>query len=907
MGMLGIKPGPAGTRITKRERYRCTMPTHPCNVTLLNHKHFLPRSSDFLYKLHMVPKQDKVILWKSMEDILSEAIATCLANIQANNQDDPNALLYFCINQSDLTGGIRSSVHSLHYSLAGMLKQFMLDFYRFVNSNANIKLDSTFEVYFHVCSGKDPTRPTNRRTAIPVRSLVGTRDLHSKILLPGTLINLPTGCPRNPHCFKDACMLVTVMFMIIKHLKPELYPKVRHITLVKSPHRLKNEAASILLSEINAFTTSNNLSSLGPHLLLPTIKLFAETYKVQIIVIVSLDGPKPETICSPSEFCDTLPRLYFLLRPEVNGTQHILAISNITTFFKTHRRAICFRCNNFYFLPRGKKLNSHKCRSAASCNKCFGFYASVEAFKDVTEPWQYCDRTTVALKTEQVCPKCGTTFDSQNCFNNHTLFCDSNLYYWQCPVCQKSVSMKKRSLEMVQASHQCDVTDKFCTTCCKVQPLSHICAVSKMEKTIFWPNVAVLSLTFQDAAGAHCQTCYNNHYKYIIENNVSYLELFKSKLYYALLCDAHKSKKVSEPNVIKLFYEADRFKFVGKTFSNNDFLASLTETNETINLTYSSTYVNKSNVSNKKRKIYSRPSLSCKNFHTASNQLLNFFLTAQLSNYTFIVYSNQEMLWLLDQFLSQFWQPVVIQSGRLVKKIYLSNLDLTFLLFENYCKGSLRDLISQFQLQRTVFCFPMAFNCAQFYGKTIPLPLFDSFLSFTDTAEDVNEKRIFYENLTSLFDINTNLYKTTTENLKTFLLSVTAFLRMSFEMQELLASVTGIRDQNPIHPFASNIMSLSSFSMAIFKYYFLNFFDVYSVDRPYTGFYSKVSGPEYEYLSFLNYSNPGEEIIHAFSRREGQMRIGHVIVDGYSKTSRTVYQFHGCLVSAKIIGVAEFN
>jgi hypothetical protein len=191
----------------------------------------------------------------------------------------------------------------------------------------------------------------------------------------------------------------------------------------------------------------------------------------------------------------------------------------------------------------------------------------------------------------------------------------------------------------------------------------------------------------------------------------------------------------------------------------------------------------------------------------------------------------------------------------------------------------------------------MIYNSKSYHGKIIDLPNFKQFLSFTDTADDRQKKLAFYSTLPAQFDVNYYLMFTVTENLKTFLLSVIKFVQLCFELQDLIGHITGETTPYPCHPIASNIISMSGFAMAIFKFYYLNNYAVYSVLRPYTGFFSRVSSKEYEYLSFMSYTRPSEDIVHAFNSTRGQMRFDNVIVDGFGKNSQTVYQFHGCMVS----------
>jgi len=832
-----------------------------------------------------------------MEDILSQAITSILVNLQHQYANDPDALLYFCLNQSHMIGGLRSSVHSLNFNRPDqMVKQFMADFYHYINSNADVKLDATFECYFHIVSSKTLSKPGHRRTAVPVRSLVGGNEQKSKVLLKGSLINLPKGSPKNPNCFANACLLVTVVFMAIKKFQNNLYSFIRDLVLVKSNISQKNKACDMLLKHVNNLCAETNLNLLGPHELRATLKLLAQHYKANLIVITSLEGPKPQFISYPEKFDESKPRLYFWLQSNEQKLDHILAIDNISTFFKSFKKAICFKCNQYYCLRWNIAANRHKCRHSRVCHKCFGFSFDATTIRDSAEPWWYCDTFLKDIKPNEAnytCSKCGNNFLSTICYeNHHKYFCKNNSYYYQCPVCQKTVAMRKRPISQVISEHHCGLNERFCKLCNKTLPINHLCTIAKVEKDKMWPNLAVISLTFEDAVGSMCQMCYTRQSKYMEEQKITYAQFFKSKTYHELLCDIHQSQKMSNPNVIKLFYEKDRFSFVGQTFSNNDFLAGATNLNESLYCSYSSTFRPKIMPSQVNTPVQTTP-----NLRSASGQLLHFLKTVDLAHYVFVVHSSKEMIWLLDFCLSNSLNPTAIQKGRVVKKISLPHRKINFVLFENYCKGSLDELSRQFKLRRSTYYFPMIYNQSQFYNQVIKLPPIDSFLTFEDTSEQVALKQEFYNKLPSNYNINIELYKVVTENLQTFLLSVIKFVDHSFYIQSALALLSKSNELAACHPFGEKIMSVNAFAMAVFKFYFYNAFEGFSVDKPYTGFYSKVSAPEYEYLSFLCYTKPEENIVYAFNRREGQMSFDQVIVDGYSPTSGTVYQFHGCMVS----------
>lgn len=777
-----------------------------------------------------------------------------------------------------------------------MVSEFMSTFHRFLSSNAEMPLDNSFEVYFHVASAKYVSRPTNRRKAIPLRSQVGGNDPTTKSLLPGSLINIPPGSPSNPDCFKNSCLLVSLAYLIIQLKKPEVFKQVKSIVLQKSTVREKNVAATLLLEEMELICSRQKISVKGPHDIFSTIQAFHQMYQVQTVVVMSMSGRKPELTMFPEAFDFTIPRLYIFVDRQ---NDHALIIQSLSTFFATKKKGICFFCLSYYYCNFGKAHKAkHKCRNSSCCQNCFSVFEGPDFIKNDSEPWLYCDSKTAQTSSNIVCCKCGFNFDTQICYNNHMKFCDVGNYFWKCVVCQKSVSMQGRDIKSIEETHLCDIDEKFCTVCLKYLPKHHICAISKASKTSIWPNVGVLQMIFQDINGSLCQVCYRLQLDYMDLHNLTYKEMLEAKDTCNLSCENHKTKKCSTPNIIKICYEYDRFQFQCQTFSDKSFLCPTVPLNETLNLSYCNDPVSFTNFSSRKRKRKgNQDQRKIVGPETAVKHFLNFFIEKNIRNLVFLVQSNQEMLYLLEIFLENFWHPSVVQSGRVIKKIDLSDLDLSFILFENYCKGSLSDWLQQFEIERTVFYFPTAFNDPKYYGQTIPKPEFCHFQSFTDTSDEFVKKLKFYKTVDSTISVNLFLYQCVSENLKSFLLCVLKFVQLCFELQAIFQNVTNSLESKPIHPFASKTCSISSFAMQVLKYFYLNQYDIKSVLHAYTGFPAKVSGPEHEYFTFLSYTKPEEDIKHAFNSITGQQRFKHILVDGYSDVTKTTYQFYGCQVS----------
>lgn len=859
-------------------------------------------SEDSLFKVHLKSITKKVILWSSLEDILTKVLTIILTNIQHHHRKDENALLYFCIAQTPLVSGIRSSVHVLaQNSVPFIVANFLSDFHRFVISNAEMKLNDTFELSLHVASALNVSRPTNRRKAIPIRSMVGSPNFlgSGSSRLKGSLINLPEGYPNSPECFKDSCALSALTYKMLEVRNAEQFAEIKPLIMVNSKKHKKNKAGSCLFEEMQKCALAINIEVKGPHDLADLIQRFAVKYALQIIVILTMLGNQVQTLCAPTAIDFSRPRIYLYLKKLANGIDHILIINSLATFFGTFQRGICFFCKKFY--STGFQLNKrarHKCDSKKTCSQCFGFFLQPDTLKFSNEPWQYCDSQINPINIHKCCNKCGFYFATEMCFSSHNLYCQTKQYFWSCPVCQKSVSMAGKSIQVIEETHKCSEDLKFCPVCYKMLPLHHVCPISKTDCDRVWPNIGVISLTYLNGISGLCQICFENRVNYMKEHKMSYAQLLGSKLYSELSCINHLNKQINVANVIKMYFEVRRFEFAARTFSTANFLANEEQIDE-INFAYCDSPLPFSFQDTRKRKLAQDKAdlfqiAAVSNPITASEQFLNYLLSAKLSNYVFLIQSNFEMLTLLELFVTHFYQPSTVQNGRNVKKLCIHELNLTFLLFENYCEGNLLALLRQFNISQSVSYFPWSFNDSSYYSKIIETPEFPWFLSFFDDSNEKQDKLKFFSQLPKSFNVNHQLYNCVSKNLKSFLLVILHFLRQCFDLEDLLCSLTQKHLSNPpIHPF-KNAMSLSGFSMSLCKFFYLNRHHICSISKPYTGYSSKVSSKEYEYASFLSYSRPHENIKHAFNSTFGQKTFGNYPVDAYGENSLTVYQYNSC-------------
>ena len=842
-----------------------------------------------------------MILWSSIEDILAATLRAVLKNIQEFSKDDKNAVLYFTVVQKELLNEIRSAVHFLNKnSVQDMVNTFMSDFHRFVSSNAETELTSTFQVYFNIASGKDPNRPLHRRKAIPKKTWVGALPDSERIVFKGGLIHFPNGVSESPDCFLNKCGLVSLIFLVIQILKPALFKIIEPILNVQKTQMIRKEAAETLLKEMEYFCSAVNIPLEGPHDLNELCSKCATFYDVQVIVINSIESSKPNYRCFPSQFDLTKKRVYLLLKNRENNIDHVFAIRSIKTFFRTVEKGICFFCKRNYCARYSKHI-VHRCRDKPShCQSCFGVICRSSVEKSDCEPWHYCDQLSDAkLEPARVCSNCGFSFNYDTCFKNHKFYCSKNKYYYACFTCKQSIAMNGRSETEILQCHDCRSDKKFCLVCYQTLPENHICLVAKTEKHSVWPKISVISLCYPESQQGNCQRCFENLNKYMKTHQISYKELFQSSTYHTLMCSQHTQKSINMPNAIQIYRETENFEFVGKTFSLNNCI-KLPNTLETEVIRYCETDIP---ISAKKRPF--AKSLShlrtqkISPCHQAFEQLLNFFIENDSTNSVYLCMSNQELLTLLDIFLTYNWQPNIVQSGRKIIKLEIPFVGVKFLNFEFYSSGDMISLIEQFGLQRSVRYFPNNYNNEETLKQNIKKPPFEAFLNFNDSALVRADKKRFYDNLPASYDVNNQFFLAITENTKTFLFIVIAFVKYCFQLQTTFSLLTNNNTKIAIHPFGGHILSLSSFAMSTLKFYFLNKYDIRSVIKSYSGMSVPVSAGEHQFVTYLcndpNYKD--EEIIHAFNSKTGQMRFGNTTVDAYGLKSRIVYHYHGCEVS----------
>lgn len=869
------------------------------HIYLSFHRHQKIFSShDHIYRFYFEPKTKSPVLWSSIEDILEQALDKIIEHLQKKYANDKECYVYFTINQDNLSTGLRASPHVLsENSVYSMVQNVLSTFHRYINSNQNVALNDTFEITFKVLSGLHVNYPGHRRKAVPFRTLVGAPETppeFDKLFLAGGLINL-YALKNISHCFTNQCLLVTLLYLYFRFVQTDLFQKVSSLTKHTSKQTKKGLeiALDTFQQYIIDFCTATGIPENGPHDVYTVANSFSNYFKCQIIVIASIDGSVPSYTLYPSLFDLNLPRLYCFLK-----ANHAFGILNLTAFFRLFKRTICFTCKRFQYFWNTSR--HHKCPNVPCCFWCHGILKKPSHVTHAHERLVYCDSDLNDSKQSPVtCQICQNEFKSKLCFDNHFTRCKNHEMPYYCRLCNTLVARNRQRIVDVKNNHVCGDSQVRCKTCFQLATANHTCEVLKAAKCKTWPIMATLTMFFLN--NSHCDSCnecYLLKLKYASDNNMTWDELNKSVHSKLIVCPDHATPTSHhlQTNAICVWFESQRFMFREKLFLD-DCLPQPKEFEKfkishycNAPLPYTTKVVSKhlKGISKNLKSVLDQV------YSTAEQKFFQFVIQ-ECSNVSFVVENDVAMLKLLDLCLTFDFLPRVTQKGSRVFALELTQIGVKFINFCNYIPGTFTDWLDQFNISNPAPYFPQKLNTFQNMASQECRSLsFSDFVEFGDGPSSVTKKRAFFDTIDQSISLKSLLVKTLVLRSELFFNVVIRYLKQSMDLQSLLATVTNkVSDCTAIHPFTDYIMSCSSYIMALCQFFYLNDFTICSIANPYNSTACPISQGEYEYTSYMAYARPELEIKNAFTASAGELRFGHITVDGYSAVNKTVYDFRG--------------
>jgi len=751
------------------------------------------------------------------------------------------------------------------------------------------------KVFFKVISSAHINYPHHRRKAVPVRQSVGGRSSKG-CFLQGGLINIPVGYPKSPNAFKDQCLIVSVIFGHMKLTNIQQYNKIKIICYKKSTQEAKNEAGEIFETLIQKLCLDCDIVPVGPYDLDILLKI-SNKLNLQIHLITSLDGRTPGVLSYPPGNDLTRRRLYLLL----DSQSHIVVIDSLKTFFRQNQKIICFSCLKFF--PFDWIGNRHRCLKQRSCFNCSGILLTDETEKVENEMIFFCNSKLENVKVEVFrCSKCNLSFETLNCFENHQKHCIKNHGGWKCLNCNVFQKCCNKTVEEIQVSHICGQLKKKCSFCYQLKEVDHICQIKQTAFHHVWPNLSFLSMKFQYVGEANCENCYQIRKKYAVANDLTLPELFKSECFSKLICEKHK-KTVSqnqEPNVICMYREEKRFFFKEYLFCDDALMCdnSLPEM-QTMYSPYSENPKSMTSEPGKfKRGAQNVSKLFQKTLDdkcntpnkSALSKLLLSICSPTFSNYTFVMDANS-LLTVLRGFINLNVTPSIIQKGNKILSMEVQSLKIRFLNSSCYLKGSIYDIGKQYQIPLSAIYFPDSWNSENLYDYSGVKPAEKDFFCFSDTNNERVNKKTFYDRKPDEWVMKEELLLTIRNETVIYAKALLCFLQQCFELQDAIGFQVK-KKPSAIHPLGYHITSLSGFSYAVFCFYYMNDFDIFTVLNPYTSLPTRSSLPEYEYTSWLDWKY--DNVKNAFNCFSGQILFGKHYVDAYSEESKTIYDLRGC-------------
>lgn len=855
------------------------------------------QSEDHLYKFYFSPKTKSPILWSSIEDILLQALDAIIKHLQQKYRGDPDCIIYFTINQNNLVTGLRSSPHVLkHNTVFNMVQNVLSTFHRFVNSNQNVELNDTFEVYFKVLSGLHVNWPAHRRKAIPLRTVVGTpSETPDKTFQPGGLIDLYMLKPISDS-FPNMCLIVTLLYLFFRTVQINIFDQVSSLTkpISKRSKRVVETGLATFRQYISEFCNATQISEQGPHDLHLVASAFSTYYKCQIVLISSMDGSVPTYSLYPSVLTLSLPRLYCFIRDN-----HILGVLNLTAFFRFHKKTICFMCKHFQYFWNTRR--QHKCLNVPTCCLCHGIIKQALFSAQSHENLVFCDsELNKGLEPKITCQICQNQFETKLCFDNHFYRCKNREMPYFCNLCHTFVPTNKQRVCDVKRAHVCGETILRCKTCFQQTTDNHSCEVVKTNQCKNWPIMSTVTMFFlSNQQSDNCNDCYLLKIKYALENKITLEEAIKRP---DLLCPRHANASPHhlKANAISLWFETQRFMFCQKTFLDDELteMPVTTASREKVTIfhycnnpkPYSTTVISKhlKGVSKNLR------AATNKVFKTAEEKFFQFLIN-ECTNVTFLVENDVTMFKLLDICLSFEMQPNILQKGSRVYSLDLTPIGVKFINFINYIPGRLEDWTQQFGIEALVPYFPQKLNTLKNMQSKSCGPLqFNDWIEFGDGSTIVAQKQSFFDTIDQSLTFKQLLYQTLLSRSELFFNVVIRYLKESLNLQVLISKEANkCNDFNALHPFQGYIISCSSYIMSLCKYFYLDDFKLCTVPSPYNSLPCTVSQGEYEYTSYMAWAKPELNIKNAFTAVNNELRFGHITVDGYSDVNKTVYDYRG--------------
>ena len=867
--------------------------------------------------------QDKPPLLGSIRLILQDVLQHMLEDLKKYYNPEETNLVYLTIHQPGMVNALNSGAFSLQHDTTDKILSFALNLFNsFVNSQAEVKLNEGFQVYFKVLSYAHYQDPNHRRKTQLARTLGCKTDDFN---MTGC-VEVPDGFPANKTAFVNKCLLTSVIlsyycneyyrtkFIVNEskrkkvdctistdetylHLMP-LYTK-RKRSLIQF-----NQAGYLMIEIMDKIIEDLGLDNEGPYEVDSVCLSLANYFNCQIHLLKSCQEKEvliqsfPET-----EWPNNLSPIFLYPKTE----HHVVSIINLKSFCQKNRQ-FCFICKITF-----KRNYRHFCRFyEKSCFRCKSYYATEETIIYPNLPFTYCFskiNPEQLLKDPIICLLCQYKFPTQQCYDNHRSECGKNKATKSkmgvlCSKCNKFHNNKQKATCTETGQKKC----RQCKEIYSNEENDHLCLLQKETLTESWPKHIFFDFEFENISPFNCTKCFELKNNYLLEKQIDIKEALKCNQFLEIKCAHHANFSHNlTPNFCTVWKETDYGTFDRITFASDDLNVNTFQLEEVLQFNYDVHSINPANFRNKlKRK---RVRTETTNFMQNSNikkenkTVLDYFaiflLKNSWQNYVFISLNHKtdNMSCILEIFSSLNLAPQVIRKGNRHIILNCESEGLLFLNASNYFKGSYEDISKQFNLNISPIYFPTKLNLpenSEFVGS---IPTIEHFYDMMDTEEEKLSKEDFVKSFSNCeWSFKEQLAKASNYKTEILAKACVKFLKATIDFQVEFKQNLNIQTSLILHPFNRQVCTSQALSYKMFSNYCLNNEIVYSVLHESTSNMKKISQSEYEFVTFYELHKPKEKFQHAFSSKEGQKKFGPYDVDLYSPISKTIYQLSGCLV-----------
>ena len=875
----------------------------------MRQKKFLLDDHQFIVKVESL--SNKAPLLSSILDVLEKSLEFMLDNLRLYYKPEDKNLVYLTLHQSEMDSAMNSGAFEISTTSNAVILSHVLGmFNRFIRSNASLRLEKDFSVYFRVLSAAHVNDASNRRGAI-IREKFNKKQNYkfgcseeSSVIKRKGCLEVPIGYTQNPQAFKDECLLTHIVlgyYCFAEKFKivTENNITFKQLTKINSKNKnVQNKAGNLLQSLILQIKTKFNLSLHGPYTFNDLAPILSKHYNCQIHLINGIEQTQVGLLSEPETFDDSKHQIYLLS----TLSNHVILISNLKTFF-SHNRKVCLECKKSF-----SKNHFHVCKARTMCHNCKSFYASLSTI-DITSI-RYCDsEIEVPLDNPIICVKCEMKFLTQKCYNLHKAVCYSR---WHCQICSRTFNVSPKSAQQIKEEHVCYLASK-CQNC-RVSYASdeyHLCAIPKTKGDKYWPNLVFFQFAVQNLNSENCLPCFELQNQYCKDNNLEYCKFKKEKVFGKILCPIHSVKTISnnKPNACVIFREISRGEFKEYILCDDSLMSDVSDQPK-CDFKYlycdSSVELPHQNVNIGGRKRVRTNDFTCKlamlSNKSQKTMLDKFLLLVSQRDWENSVYISHQaqqvnLPSILEAFLSLGVTPNIIQKNLSLHSLEIDFLKSRFLNGSSFLSGTVEEICLQFNVAFEPSYFPENFNCQENYNYSGTYPDVQQYFLFTDSKLEREKKIAFYEKNQlhlNYFDFKNSLLKHLKNQCQAFTISCLKFLKKSIDFQVQLQIHLNISSKTIIHPFGPKCSSISSLSFNQFALYYLQDVDLFATKFDYTGGCTRVSSVEYEFACYFDFLNPELKYEHAFNCANGQRTFGHLKADLYSPVTKTVYNFHGC-------------